>query len=178
VSVLFRRILVPHDLSERASEALRVAAEIARDAAGEVLVVLVLTPVTSLAGISPPGHPVWLPSDEEVAGARAQLGSLVEDALGPHDSPTVKIQVLVGDPFAEIMRQARKASCIVMATQGRTGLAHLLIGSLAEKLVRHAPVPVLTVRSTAAGRVLDRASGGDSLRPRRARDGRGVPDQK
>jgi nucleotide-binding universal stress UspA family protein len=145
VAKIFQRILVPHDLSEPASKALRTAAELAREAGGELMVAVVLPPVTSLAGISPPGHPVWLPSKEELESARKQLTSLVEEALGPYDPPPAKICVLAGEPFEEIMRLGSEVDCIVMATQGRTGLAHLLIGSLAEKVVRHAPVPVLTL---------------------------------
>jgi nucleotide-binding universal stress UspA family protein len=45
-----------------------------------------------------------------------------------------------------IVAEARKADSIVMATMGRTGLERLLIGSVAERVVRHAPIPVLTVR--------------------------------
>jgi nucleotide-binding universal stress UspA family protein len=45
---------------------------------------------------------------------------------------------------------ARGADLIVMSTMGRTGLSHLLVGSVAEKVVRHAPVPVLTLRPAGA----------------------------
>ena len=52
---------------------------------------------------------------------------------------------MIADPFEAIMQAARGSSAIVMGTLGRTGLPHLLIGSIAEKTVRHSPVPVLTV---------------------------------
>lgn len=56
--------------------------------------------------------------------------------------------VVDGVPDEEIVRLARqlKADLIVMGTHGRTGLAHMLLGSVAERVVRLAPVPVLTVR--------------------------------
>jgi nucleotide-binding universal stress UspA family protein len=54
--------------------------------------------------------------------------------------------VTVGDPAAQLLDAARHADCVVMSTHGRTGLAHFILGSVAEKIVRHAPVPVLTLR--------------------------------
>ena len=59
----------------------------------------------------------------------------------------VKTWVMVGPPAACILEAARKADTIVMGTLGRTGLPHLLLGSVAERVVRHAAVPVLTVRT-------------------------------
>ena len=57
-------------------------------------------------------------------------------------------EVLEGAPFAEIVRYAREkdVDLIVMGTHGHTGLAHVLVGSVTEKVVRKAPCPVLTVR--------------------------------
>jgi nucleotide-binding universal stress UspA family protein len=55
--------------------------------------------------------------------------------------------VVIADPFQAIMDAARGATAIVMGTLGRTGLPHLMLGSVAAKTVRHAPVPVLTVRA-------------------------------
>jgi len=65
------------------------------------------------------------------------------------------------------MNATRGVDSIVMATAGRTGLAHLLIGSVAEKVVRHAPVPVLTVRP-ASTRIQKRAARGRRRKPARA----------
>ncbi len=76
--------------------------------------------------------------------AEVQLGALASTA------PEVKAEILVtrGVPFLEIVRVTaeRKADLIVMGTHGRTGLAHALMGSVAEKVVRMAACPVLTVR--------------------------------
>jgi nucleotide-binding universal stress UspA family protein len=57
-------------------------------------------------------------------------------------------EVQSGPPFVEIVRYAKEhdVDLIVMGTHGRTGIAHALIGSVAEKVVRKAPCPVLTVR--------------------------------
>ena len=65
----------------------------------------------------------------------------------------VQLQVRHGNTFAEILEAARRSGSdlIVMGTQGRTGLAHLLIGSIAEKVVRHSEIPVITVRPPQPG---------------------------
>jgi len=57
--------------------------------------------------------------------------------------------VAQGPPFVQIPRAAKRLRCdlIVLATHGRTGLRHALLGSVAENVVRHAPCPVLTVRA-------------------------------
>jgi nucleotide-binding universal stress UspA family protein len=70
--------------------------------------------------------------------------------------------VVLGHPVERILDAARRADTIVMATAGRSGLAHLVIGSVAERVVRHAPVPVLTIRPAARRR-------GGASRGRRAR---------
>jgi universal stress protein A len=57
----------------------------------------------------------------------------------------VDVRVVVGDPASQIVEASRRAGAVIMATEGRTGLAHLLIGSVAEKVVRHSPRPVLTL---------------------------------
>jgi universal stress protein A len=58
------------------------------------------------------------------------------------------LTVEYGDPFDEIMRYAKsnKNDIIVMGTHGRTGLMHVLMGSVAEKAVRYSPIPVVTVK--------------------------------
>jgi nucleotide-binding universal stress UspA family protein len=61
----------------------------------------------------------------------------------------VDAKIMVGDPYQRIIEAARGMDAIVMSTAGRTGLSHLLIGSVAEKVVRHSPIPVVTLRAGA-----------------------------
>ncbi|TMA50933.1 MAG: universal stress protein [Deltaproteobacteria bacterium] len=97
---------------------------------------------------------------------KKQLEALVRRALGARRG--VELRVVVGDPAGRIVDAARRATCVVVATQGRTGLAHFLIGSVAEKVVRHSPRPVLTARAAPAGH-----GARAPWRPRRARRRRG-----
>jgi nucleotide-binding universal stress UspA family protein len=74
--------------------------------------------------------------------------------------PKTTIKVVVGDPYRSIMDNAPNRDAIVMSTRGRTGLAHLLIGSVAEKTVRHSAIPVLTLRARTGRRVPKRRATG------------------
>jgi nucleotide-binding universal stress UspA family protein len=88
--------------------------------------------------IPPPPGGVREAISEQLAGVRAA-------------DPTLPVEhrLEVGDPVAEILRVAQESKCdlIVMGTHGRTGLAHLLMGSVAEKVVRKAACPVLVVKT-------------------------------
>ena len=164
----FRRILVPHDFSAPATQALRMAAALASTHGGTLTVLHVIVPFYVPADL-----PLGLGADQLpppasfVPEQRRRLERLVTRVLG-EDAPPVKVAVEVGDPARCILDAARRADAVVMATAGRTGLAHLLIGSVAEKVVRHSPVPVLTVRPKPS-----RARPGAGPRSRRAA-GRGT----
>ena len=64
----------------------------------------------------------------------------------------IELRVLVGQPFERILKTAvqEHVALIVLGTHGRTGLAHLIMGSVAERVVRLAPCPVLTVKASPA----------------------------
>lgn len=150
MAALFRRILVPHDFSPQATHAFKHALALAKRFDGRVVAQHVIVPFYVPADV-----PFGLAADTMPAPAtfvpeqRARLEKLVKRAAGA-DGARVTVRVDVGDPAQCILDAAQRADAIVMATSGRTGLAHLLIGSVAEKVVRHAPVPVLTVRAPAA----------------------------
>lgn len=143
---LFRRILVPHDLSAPAARALAVAAGVARATGGRLVVLHAIVPASGLAEYPGVEERVDAAAGDVIAAVRRHLAALVARTLGRRRPPAVECRVVLGDPFQCIMEAARDADSIVLATHGRSGLPHLLIGSVAEKVVRHAPVPVLTVR--------------------------------
>ncbi len=149
----FRKVLVPYDFSSGAEAALDVAAALTADG-GEVLVVHAMVPVYTFTGIpSEAGVPSWVPPKTLIDETRERLVQRTARLLKSKRLGAVHCTVAVGDPLRMILKAARRVDAIVMATLGRTGLSHLLIGSVAEKVVRHSQVPVLTIGSKAVRRV-------------------------
>ena len=143
---LFRRILVPHDLSATATRALELAVELAEEHGGRVTALHVLTPFYSGPGYPTQTEIAWTPPAQLVRDRQVQLERLVRAAVGDRAN-VVTCRAVMGEALPSILAAARRADVIVMSTLGRTGLPHLLIGSVAEKIVRHSPIPVLTVRA-------------------------------
>jgi nucleotide-binding universal stress UspA family protein len=141
------RILVPTDFSKHSNNALTYAVAFAEKFGAELHLLHV---VQDLALFIPDAvtamPPVALPVDQITLAAREALDRVIrEQGL---ERFTVRPEVREGTPFAEIIRCAREKDIdlIVMGTHGHTGLAHMLLGSVTEKVVRKAPCPVLTVR--------------------------------
>jgi len=146
----FRRILVPHDGSAHATQALGVAASMAVDLGGRLIVLRAIAPFLSFMELGAEETTPWIPPEEVVGSELESLEALVGKALAGRRSPPAECRVIVGDAFSSIIDAAREADLIVMATHGRTGVDHLVIGSVAEKVVRHSPIPVLTLRKGAS----------------------------
>jgi nucleotide-binding universal stress UspA family protein len=143
---LFRKILVPHDFSDHATRALRVATDLAAEHRGRLLVLHAITPFNPVSAFPAAEEMVWLPPPDLIAQERRRLEALVGRVTGRRRGVKADVRVVIGDPHQQIVDAARGATLVVMATEGRTGLSHLLIGSVAEKVVRHSPAPVLTLR--------------------------------
>jgi len=147
MSLTFRKILVPIDFSETAITALHYARELARQSAGELHLLHVLDdPMLLAAWPIIAGGPA-VETGEEGAAIREQLTSL----MTPEDRAqiTTRVHLIVGDPTGlAISRYAVEGEfeLIVMGTHGRGTLAHAVLGSVAEQVVRSAPCPVLTIR--------------------------------
>lgn len=145
----FTRILVPTDFSTCSDAALALAGKLAHDQGAELCVLHVVehTGLPGDAVIHPPTHPSGITVAEYTERLAAQaLGSRLSFLeLRPERTRT---RVLHGAPGKLIPAYADEigASLIVMGTHGRSGLAHMLAGSIAEKLVRTSLIPVMTVR--------------------------------
>ncbi len=155
---LFRKILVPHDFSAYATAALRVAADLAAEHRGRLIVLHAITPFNPVGAFPAAEEMAWVPPPDLIAQEKRRLEALVARTVPPRRGVRTEVRVIIGDPHQQIVETGRDVDLIVMATAGRTGLSHLLIGSVAEKVVRHATVPVLTLRAHArtAGRRGDR----------------------
>ena len=147
------RILVPTDFSETADAALEYAFLLASRFDASVQLLHVLDDPFVTDGFSPEAYIAEAPTLRTAMLKDAQA-RLTHRAEAREATVTVTSEVLFGHGAKTIAEYAaeRDADLIVMGTHGRTGVAHLLLGSVAERLVRIAPCPVLTVRHAAVKR--------------------------
>ena len=143
------RILVPVDFSENSKAALQYARGLAEQFGAEVHLLHVISSDTTMA-IGSDGF--FSVSDSVMQELRdAVTRHLQESAATIQNSVKQVVQeTREGAPFAEIVQYAKSndIDMIVLGTHGRTGISHLLIGSVAEKVVRKARCPVLTIPLT------------------------------
>ena len=146
----FKKILCPVDFSDSSREAMRRAADLVKASGGSLtLFHVVHVPLTSYGE----GAPMMPSSGPELT---RELGSEAEKTLAEWKrraeemgARTVTTQVVAGVPWntiVEALDADRSYDLVVMGTEGRTGLGRVLLGSVAERVVRHAPCPVLVVR--------------------------------
>jgi len=156
----FKRILCPVDLSEFSLEALRLAVQIAESSAAALDILhvihnpfdeLYMTSITQTDPALIDAYAVEAQTRAKITHAteertEALLKLFCHDAVKNHGK--VHYHVRNGDPFECIIDGTEDflTDLIVLATHGRTGIKRLVIGSVAEKVVRHAPCPVLTVK--------------------------------
>jgi nucleotide-binding universal stress UspA family protein len=142
-----KTILVPCDFSDYAEHAFQWALGFA-EKWGAKIVVVHAAPLFSRMAYPESVYLVDLAKmeDELIADAEKRLQEFV--AKKETGTVSVETQAVLGDPFWEICQAAERehADLIVMGSHGRTGLAHVLLGSVAERVVRHAPCPVLVAR--------------------------------
>jgi nucleotide-binding universal stress UspA family protein len=137
------RILHPTDYSEHSNYALHIATDLARQHAASILV------LHTVSSLSPSAVSYGEVATElEPEGYRQRIVQNLRRSVPTPEGIRFEYLVAEGDPVEQIVEVARNRSCdlIVMGTHGRTGLQHLLIGSVAEGVVRLAPCPVLTAR--------------------------------
>lgn len=150
--ITFGRILAPTDFSSHSHEALRYACGLAERFGAELHLIHVLSEIVP-TGPDPLLMPVMPPQfyAEDEQRAKDALKTAIKPEWGAPAS--LSTAVCWGAPAEAIVDYAaeNKADLLVIATHGRTGLSHVLMGSVAERIVRESPCPVLTIRSAPAG---------------------------
>ncbi len=144
----FHRILVPTDFSPAADKAVALAVELARRDKGAITLFHVTPyPAPLITDYGPLPIADFQPNLEEIG---KQCRALLEREAGkavPTDVPWTP-KVVLGMPADEITTELQTGAydVVVMGTHGRTGVSHLLLGSVAERVLRHATIPVLVTR--------------------------------
>jgi len=142
-----RKIMVPTDFSENSSHAMEYGAQLAKKVGAKVLLLhtIPLGSYVSAASSAPLPAAAIEALAQTARDDLSKMGKKLEKTYG------VAIETLVTDgpsPAAIVeLAKAQAADLIVMGTQGRTGLKHVLLGSVAEHVVRHSSIPVMTVRA-------------------------------
>lgn len=142
-----RHILAPTDFSEHSKKALTYAFGLAKQFGARLSILHVVEiPPYPVEGYAPPGLAATFLDDLE-RQAIQELAQLLPEAAG--EKVEVVRSVVVGSPYRKILEatETEPVDLLVMATAGRTGISRLVLGSVAERVVRHAACPVLTIRT-------------------------------
>jgi nucleotide-binding universal stress UspA family protein len=172
MTVEFTRILVPVDFSAESTRALEYAVALAVKVGGAVELLHVVEDPIASGAWGADAYVVNIPEllEELVADANGRLNAIKARCDAP--GLLIKTRVVTGAPARMILgvAEAEHCSLIVMGTHGRSGLSHMLVGSVAERVIRTAPCPVLTVRAEkiAAPKT---TTGGESVGARDGADG-------
>lgn len=136
----FKTILYPTDFSEPSAFAFRTACTLARDYGGRIVALHVAEPLYAVAGIGA----LIVPAESDRTAQLEKLRRIRPDGPGV----LMEYRVAQGSPSEEIISVAKDigADVIVLGTHGRRGLSRLLMGSVAELVLRGAPCPVIAVK--------------------------------
>jgi nucleotide-binding universal stress UspA family protein len=135
-------IVVAVDFEKASLKALEVAKELGKSMGAEVIMAHVYqVPMFTYPGLEPALLPTF---NAEISTAAKRA---VEELAASHGG--LRAMLREGDPSTELLAIANelKAKMLVMGTHGRSGIAHLFLGSVAERVMRHSTIPVLTVRA-------------------------------
>lgn len=147
----FKKILCPTDFSEPSHCGLRMANEMAVQFGSEIILVNVHKPIPHLPRprieASETTFDVSIYEKQVIEDAEHSLAELGKEILGEGVKP--RLIVRVGTPAEEILEVAKEeqVDAIIIASHGRTGLAKIVFGSVAQRVVRRATCPVLTMRN-------------------------------
>ncbi len=160
MSLNFKRVLCPVDLSPFSLEALQLAVEVAETSGATLYLLHVIDNpfdelyMSSITQADPASIELYKTEPlkrSKIIKATVDHGEVILKQFC-HEKveqlPKVRYLVRDGDPFEQIMdaTEDHRIDLVVLATHGRTGIRRLIIGNVAEKVVRHAPCPVLTVK--------------------------------
>lgn len=139
-------ILYPTDFSTAGHTALDMATSLARDRGGKLIILHIEEPPMAYGG-----GELYYGTDEP---DRNELKRMLSEVVPTDPAVTYEHRLMAGSPAAAILELAERehADLIVMATHGRTGLFRVLMGSVAEEVVRKAKCPVLTVKGAEANK--------------------------
>ena len=141
----FKKIMVPIDFSQNAPKVLQTAVEVAEKFDASLSIVFVVQSFEDYSGFFVPHMPISQFEDEMVQGAEKKMESFLDENLKSNLS--YSSTVIKGDVAEEIIEYAAQndIAMIVMGTHGYKGLEKVLFGSVAEKVVKTSPCPVLTI---------------------------------
>ena len=145
---MFEKILFATDFSENSEHAFDYALTLARQFSAHLIVIHVINEPVDLRGFYVP-HISFEKLEKEIEeGAEKMMLKFCRTKAG--DFTDYETLIVAGIPYEEILRHAeeKNVSLIVLGTQGRKGIDHFLFGSTAERVVRNASCPVMTVRMT------------------------------
>lgn len=143
--ITLKRILCPIDHSDCSKEALKYAVSFAIKDEAKLYLLHVIDIRSFDESID--GMTIQIPDAETTEMLKAKLLDCIPEEI--RNDMDVEAMVIQGIPFVEIISTARNndVDMIVMGSHGRTGIAHIMLGSVSEKVVRKAPCAVLTVRN-------------------------------
>jgi nucleotide-binding universal stress UspA family protein len=150
MSIQVNNVLLPTDFSDLAKPATEFARDLAERYDAQLFCLHVVDDAYQYwSAIGPESLPIGPPPEEMLDLGRTRLARFTDEYLGNMSKPVIS-HVAYGRPFAEIIAFAKEkqVDLIVMGTHGRGAIAHALLGSTTEKVVRKASCAVLTVRTT------------------------------
>ena len=142
----FEKILIAIDFSENSEFAFEYALTLAMQFQSELMIMHVINEPVDLRGFYVP-HISFEQLEKEIEeGAEKMMQKFCQSRMGAYSN--YQTTIVTGIPYEEIIKKAEDtgSSLIVLGTHGRTGLDHLIFGSTAERVVRSASCPVLTIR--------------------------------
>ncbi|QHS62329.1 universal stress protein [Chitinophaga agri] len=136
------KIMIAVDLSSYSASVVAAGVELARSTKAPVVLLSILDKTTALLPLAEAGT-----SPGELASHIQEVAASLEVYKTTYPDVDMTINAILGTPNQDILEQVeeQEITTLVMGTHGRTGLDHLLIGSTAEAVIRHSPVPVLVV---------------------------------